>query len=365
MKFAFLPQSCLPFHDATLNERPLGGTETAVIRLARALDSFGHDVTVFTTVENPPLSSPLYLPFRAIADLGPVDVLVAVRDWQPVLLPLGARCRCFWTGDSSDQLSNAGLGDRRVAAAIDFFLAVSEWHRHRMCEHSGFPREKSALLRNGVELELFQGEEQRVRKRLIYSSTPYRGLQYLPGIYRRIKERHPDAELLVFSSFDVYAGLKLPGGALQEYEKIKTELQKLPDCHVHGSVTQARLAREFMKSSLLAYPNTFEETSCITALEAQAAGCAIVTSDRGALRETVGAAGILISGEASDEQYQDEFVASADKILGDETVFRTFSQAGKQQAAATDWKKIAADFVSFLQEKGIEKREVNSFSPRP
>ena len=46
MKFLFVPGSTLPFHGKTLDERPLGGTETGAIRLAECLDELGHEVHV-------------------------------------------------------------------------------------------------------------------------------------------------------------------------------------------------------------------------------------------------------------------------------------------------------------------------------
>ena len=352
MKFVFIPQSCLPFHARTLDERPLGGIETAVIRLSAALDELGHDVTVLTALENPPLSLPLYLPFRAFHDLGPTDVLIAVRDWQSVLLPLEAKKRCYWTGDSYTQPQCVGIGDKRVARSIDHFCPVSQWHGRTVCEYSGFPPEKIYVLRNGIHPEYFAGSEPRVRKRLIFSSTPYRGLKFVPNLVRELKRKHEDLELRVFSGYGVYAGSPPPTEALEEYERLELEFRSIAGCQVYGSIKQELLAREFMSASILFYPNTFEETSCITALEAQAAGCAIVTSDRGALRETVGDAGVLIPGEPDSEAYQREFLNAADKLLSDDDFFARLSQAGLRRAKEFSWQHIAQQFVSFMQGPG-------------
>jgi len=349
MKIVFIPQSCIAFHGRTLDERPLGGIETAVIRLAAALDALGQEVRVFTPIENPPLHAPLYLPYRAINDLGPCDVVIAVRDWQPVLLSMQVKKRLFWTGDSYDQPQSMGIGDRRVMQAIDWLCAVSNWHADTLCNSSGFPRSRCYVLRNGVHPDYFSGSERRKRKRLIYSSTPYRGLRFVPRIYRELLKTHDDLELHVFSGYGVYAGTGTPQQALAEFEKLRAELEQLPGCTVHGNIKQQQLAREYMRSSVLLYPNTFEETSCITAMEAQAAGCAIVTSDRGALRETVGDAGILIRGGPDEERYIREFVAATDKLLSDDDAFAACSKAGLLKAPQLSWSAIAEEFLSFLQ----------------
>ena len=62
MRIYFVSTLGVPFHAHTINERPIGGTETGVIYLAEALHKLGHEIAVFTNVENPPLSSPRYLP---------------------------------------------------------------------------------------------------------------------------------------------------------------------------------------------------------------------------------------------------------------------------------------------------------------
>ncbi len=342
MKIAFFAGNLIPFHARTLDERPLGGTETGVIRLSEALSELGHDVSVFTPDEDPPISTPRYLPQRLVESFSPVDAYITVRDWIPAFYKIQAKQRLYWTGDAYDQFSNYGMGDRRVIKQLHTLLTVSDWQANTLCQASGFPREKAFTIRNGIELSYFDRTETRKRKRLIYSSTPHRGLVHIPGFYLELKKRHPDLELHIFSSYKVYDQRSIP------FEELETQLRGLPDCHVHGSVRQDQLAREFLKSSILFYPCHFEETSCITAMEAQAAGCVVLSSELAALPETVGEAGILISGQAGTPDYNRKFLEAADRLLTNDDLFQQLSNKGREQSKNYSWKSVAKRLEDFL-----------------
>lgn len=355
MRIIIVASHCVPFHAGSLAERPLGGSETAIVRLAEALHARGHSVSVVTPYENPPASEPHYVSLDEFNRGGvpECDVLVAARDWRPLILPVQADLRLFWTGDSHDVEMNFGIGDPRVEERIDGILLNSEWHARELCHHAAFPREKAWIIGCGVHIPDFEQTEVRKRKRLIYSSAPVRGLALLPRIYERIRRRHPDAELHVFAGFDTYRDG--PGGNHEgwnsAWRSLGSVLEAMPGCTVHGNVRQERLAREFMQSAVLAYPNTFDETFCVTAAEAQAAGCAVVASSRAALPETVGEAGILISGLPGSAGYEDDFVEAVDRLLADDKLFGRLSRYGFERARAQfDWRAIAARFESYLAE---------------
>jgi glycosyltransferase involved in cell wall biosynthesis len=53
-----------------------------------------------------------------------------------------------------------------------------------------------------------------------------------------------------------------------------------------GSVNNFNLRKELPSFDILAYPNTFEETSCISVIEGLSCGLKVVTSNLGALPET-------------------------------------------------------------------------------
>jgi glycosyltransferase involved in cell wall biosynthesis len=320
-----------------------------VNHLAASLEELGHRVFVFTAIEQAPVQRPLYLPYRAMGDLGEVDVLVAVRELLPLFSGIRARHRYFWTGDSYDQLQHLGLGDQRTICSLTSLLAVSNWQADRLCAVSGFPRQQTYILRNGHEPTHFSHSEPRSKKRLIYTSTPFRGLLHLPPIFQAVRKHHPNAELHVFSGMALYAGTNCQGAEIdRQYKPIFELLSRTAGVTLHGNVLQNQLARELCTSSIFVYPNTFEETSCISAIEAMAAGCAIITSRRGALPETIADAGIFIDGNPASEAYRAQFVQHVCDIMSDEHAWRSLHYRALARSRNTTWQVIAQHLTEKL-----------------
>lgn len=351
MRFVFLPVDCCPFHGRSLEERPIGGTETAIIRLSEALDSLGHEVFVVTPLKHFPQTKPIYLTYSAAKHLPAIDIVITIRGLEGLFYSLKGKKNFFWSGDAWTNRHTFGIGDKRYSDKIDAFLAVSDWQAKTLCVSSGFPLSKTYIMRNGINTSLFDGEEIRKRKRLIYTSNPSRGMIYLPQVYKHLKPKHPDLEIHIFSGGGIYDWTWPPSNPpYDENEKWFDLIKKLPGCYCHGIVIQKLLAREFMKSAIWAYPTDFEETSCISAMEAQAAGCAIVTSNLAALKETVGDAGILIDGPVSD-RYIAKYVEACDAFLSDDSLFNKYSAIGKARSPSFDWKRRAEGLLDYLREK--------------
>lgn len=350
MKILFYPSDFPPLHATLLNERPLSGGPTTLIRLSEALAALGHEVVVLTEEQDPPPSNPLYLPTSDFSKLGTFDVVVAVRGWLKLFLPIQAKKRVFWTGDSVTNPKTYGIGDRRFIETVDLVLAKSHWHAQTLQEGSGFPEEKLKVLRNGVHLPFFQKELPRSRKRLIYSSTPNRGLEYLIPIFRKIREKHSDAELHIFSSFDRNSR-QWP--AVVSEDSIIGKARHEAGWFIHESVMQEQLAEEYLKGSLLVYPSHFLETCASTTFEAQAAGCPIVTSALASLPETVGKAGFCIPGHPNTPSYQDAFVHAVDQLLSDDSLWAHYSQEALKQAREYGWATRANDFIQLVNQDAL------------
>jgi hypothetical protein len=168
MKILFYPSNCVPFTRNTLQERPLGGTETAVIHLSRALADLGKDVFVVSPLKEIQ-GNPQYILADEIKDMGEMDAYIGVRDWRVCFhFPYKRKKVFFWTSDAADVVHNLGIGDPRVYTMLAGLLCVSKWQRNSLCLLSHFPLQKTWILRNGIYSPDFAGEEVRQRKRLIY-----------------------------------------------------------------------------------------------------------------------------------------------------------------------------------------------------
>lgn len=344
MKILFFPSDCQPIYRRILEEKPLGGTETGVIRLANALADLGHDVIIISETTDTS-ANPKFLRTDDPSLLLGVDLFIAVRNWRPAFFFRIKRKRTFfWTGDDANTLHNFGIGDLRVHSELDALLCVSHWQASILSRLSLFPPNKIWLLRNGVYLPNFEGSEIRNNKRLIFTSHPLRGLRFLPPIFNALKIKHPDLELHVFGGSSTHGKEENT-----EMQLLLDELSKTKGCFVHGPVRQQELSRELMRSRIWIYPTDFSETSCISAMEAQAAGCAIVSSHLAALPETVGQAGILLHESPDSQAYLDNFINTVDKLLTDNNLCNSLSLKGLEQAKSYDWKQRALSFLDYVK----------------
>ena len=189
----------------------------------------------------------------------------------------------YWNQLSYDQQAVQWLTDPNNISSVDYFVFVSFWQAETFRKKFNIPGFKTRVIQNaccGVEART-QGPREKVR--LCYTSTPWRGLDILIDAWEKINPT--DCELHVFSSCDIY-GSEFSLSENSKFEDLYSRCQTMPGIVYRGSIANEELRKELPSFDILAYPNTFEETSCISVIEALSAGLRVVTSDLGALPET-------------------------------------------------------------------------------
>jgi GT2 family glycosyltransferase/glycosyltransferase involved in cell wall biosynthesis/tetratricopeptide (TPR) repeat protein len=334
----------------SLDEGGIGGSETCAVHVARQFAKKGYDCTVFGDLDQPVEDQGvLYVPherFNSFIQDNEIDIFVSSRRADIFALPIRARHRWCWVHDiwlSPEKPIHTDI-------KIDKYLCLSQWHRDFFLTHHDVAPEKIAVTRDGVDLSRFNHNLMRQRGRMIYSSSPDRGLDVLLDMLPRIRKRVPNAELHVFYGFDNWekaVRVRNNAAEIAWMERIKQQLRQ-PGVVYHGRVGQAQLAIEFLKSDLWAYPTHFTETFCITACEAMAAGLPVITTDLAALNTTVRGAGLLLPGDPRSEAYQDRFVEFVVAVLTDNAMWTRASEDSKRCAQKFSWDGIADEWLRLL-----------------
>jgi glycosyltransferase involved in cell wall biosynthesis len=356
----YVGPGCEPWNPNVMEEKGIGGSETAVWEMSRRLTKKGHKVKVYGDCEN------LEGIFDGVEFLHhpnckniKCDVFVTSR--RPHItddnFDIKSKIKLCWVHDVN---LGAALTHRR-ALRIDKFLVLSDWHRNFFLSvHPCVHPNQIVVTRNGIDLTRFENSVPRNPHKAVYSSSPDRGLEVAIKAWPKIRKKIPDAELHIYYGFinwEVAARSVGDTGQLNLIEHLKNLMMdyEVHGVIYHGRIDQRQLAKEFMGSGVWAYPTWFSETSCITAMEAQAAGLRMVTSPIAALNETVANRGVMIPGDWLAADYMEKFVNAIVEAMtkeGDEDREKLKQYACDHfgmDELANDWDQMIGNIIEEIE----------------
>lgn len=330
----------------------LGGSETAAVRLADALAALGWVVTVYGDIEQGCHGQVVYRHHETFDPLQHRDVVISSRLPELFDRPVAARKKLLWMHDTD-------CGDRLTwerVKHIDHILTLSAWHTEhvqRLYPSDYWP--KIVQIRNGIDFEHFtpNGKVPKRQRRVLYTSSPDRGLDLLLEMWPQVRKRVPRATL-EFAYAPVYFKVAEERPEVAEHQQRIEKLADQPGVKALGSLSQPALA-ELMRSSLVwcapsyntPHDVPFYETSCIGAMEAQAAGCHVVASSWGALTETV-KVGALVDAEPKSGPWKTQFVDAIVRGLRDAGTQKEAQTKGPKAVAGMGWDGVARQVTEIV-----------------
>lgn len=338
----------LPFDGDTLEKGSLGGSESAGLYMAKALARQGNAVKMFCNTND--ISSDAdgvtYYPIHMWPKYtrnSPHDVTIVQRQPSMFSQHYNSKINILWQHDLAHLRDLKTL--RGAMWNIDRVFVLSEYMREQYKKVTGLPDSVFYQTRNGIDLALFDDVRSRIvarqPKTLLYSARPERGLDRLLGkIMPALLAQDPDIKLHI-------AGYENKVPHMQDfYDHCKRLADKLGgSVRWLGALNKKELYEEMAQCTAYVYPTPspvspkFAEVSCITAMECQAAGLPIITSDVGALRETIApGAGVFVT---TDE----EFVTAVQSLLADPVALGALAESGRQRAMDLSWDEVARDWT--------------------
>ena len=358
----------------------IGGSETAAIHMSRELALLGHEVVVYADVTEARANRRRRC--WSFSTFGRRRVVALQQDARSpslrslhLVAPAGRSKAAFASLQKSLALgSRSSLWSRLGEPSWGFIISGALSFDLGEGEVSGYyPRvdsSKVVVTSNAVNGDLFSalvamnpegygvpGDQHllwalgKIPFRATFSSSPDRGLSKLLDLWPEICKvatisANPlPPELHVYYGFEIWAKMAELQGRTEDLLKmsiLREKMKRTAGVVYHGRAGQDEIARSHLLSCLWLYPTDFEETSCITAMEAQAARSRVVATKCGALPETV-KYGYFVDGPTTRSGYDEAFLEAVRDALSDD-----FSVG-----LNWPWSNVAQQWDAWIREEGI------------
>ncbi len=367
----------LEFNGDTIKHKGLGGSETAAICMAREFAKLGHRVAVFCNCDAPGTYDGVdYYSVQQYEKVNAVirwDVMIASRWPEFLTRPVMAGMRVLWLHDLLQDQT-------RIMTQVwqtDLAILLSDYHIQNYTEtEDGTDPEKTKVpwlkkimwkSSNGIDVDMIDAIRERTPKvpgKVIFTSRPERGLHYLSTIILPDLLKEFPALKLHYCNYSL-GNMQVPDSVKQAHAIVEQQAKKYPHNLINaGHLTKEKLYEEMCSAELLLYPTNFGEISCITAMEAQACGTPIISTDAFALSETVenGTGGWLIPGLPGDDGYAARFTRKTLTMLRDKPLREKMGAAGVKfvKERGYTWAAVAKSwetkFNKFMEDRYTENR---------
>lgn len=310
----------LTYDGSTLTKRGLGGSESAVILMAKSLSEIGFEVTVFNSCQDAAACPGLYdgVMYHDLSTLDydndwTFDVVISSRTVVPFLHPAlwhefvdlkphrfkkikeNAKHRVVWMHDTFCR------GDQHLEGMIThgdiheiFTLSDFQTSYVTNCDHGA--RRNFEVLKNHVfqtrnGIVLYKDEVDIKAKDpflCVYNASVTKGmLPLVNNIWPKIKEQCPQAKLKVIGGYYRFRENAEPDAQEKTWRQMVADPKYANvDIEFTGIIKQSEIADILSKASLFLFPGAFPETFGISTLESLAYNTPLVATRFGALEET-------------------------------------------------------------------------------
>lgn len=190
----------------------------------------------------------------------------------------------LWCHHYIDQPSIQLLKNENLVNLLDAIVFVSDWQKNEFLNYFNLPKEKCHVIKNAINIKTIKKNKSKEKIKLIYTSTPWRGLNVLANSILYLNKIRNDFHLDVYSSTEIY-GEKFHNENKKFFVNFFKELEKIPNINSYGYIQNKDVIMKLNDADIFVYPTTSNETFCIAALEALAMGCLTFTTNWGAFKE--------------------------------------------------------------------------------
>lgn len=282
----------------------VGGSEEAVIQLAKRFAKEGYEVSVFANIpgqQERVIDEVIWKPFMAWNYRDKYDIVVIWRD--PKFLDYNINSDKVYL-DMHDALPPEEFTTSRILKATKI-LFKSKTQRDY---YPQVPDEKAEIIPHGLDLKEFDTQRSEIQRDpylILNTSSPDRGIKTCIKIIKKVYDKLPDnlKSKLKFSQyygFDVWDTEFENDHQMQMWKKDCMEqideLKKLGVMTEDSGkrISQTEITKKYLSAGILLYPSEFMEIGYIGNIKGQIAGCIPLTTDVFAQGEFSGPGSMIV-----------------------------------------------------------------------
>ena len=253
--------------------------------------------------------------------------------------------RLYWLHDLALDPVHSFLTEPNGISLFEKLVFVSHWQQQQFNTLLNIPYSKGVVIKNAIDPIEYHDKPKDGPLQLMYCSTPQRGLDVLYNALSLLDR--DDWHLHVYSSYSLY-GWKQND---EPFQPLFDKIDQHPNMTSYGSVPYDELREAWKNMHILAYPSTWQETSCRVAMEAMSAHCAVVTSNWGALPETVGEYGYVYPYSEDKIEHAEKFADTLEDVMDDywsKETQKNLDNAQEYSYTHYSWDKRISQWVDFL-----------------
>ena len=255
----------------------------------------------------------------------------------------------LWMQHFVNQEEAKNLGSKDYVNKLDYIVFNSNWNFEKFQYQFKIPESKSLVIKNAIENIDFH-EKPKDKINLVYHTTPWRGLVHLLKVFKRLNLQN--TELNICSSTIIY-GKKFDSILGKKYENIFEECKNTKNVNYLGFVENNKIIELLKNMHIYSFPSIWPETSCISAIEAMAAGCEIVTSNLGALYETCTPFATFVGFDSNFDNFEKKYQKALENSVKNFWSKENQKKIQFQQEVINltySWTVRSKEWISFLEE---------------
>lgn len=276
------------------------------------------------------------------------------------------RIRIYWLHDLPMDNETRHLQDPNSRQRFHKIVYCGQWQMNAYQMLLGVPQNNQfCVIDTAIDpFPAISKPDPKKELRLVYTSTPQRGLELLVPVFEELCKKHDNIVLDVFSSYKIYGW----EGGDQPFKELFDRCENHPQINYHGFAPNEEVRKAVAKAHIFAYPSIWMECNSRSLIEAMSAGCVCVHPNFAGLTDTSGGLTVQYQWDQDKNAHANMFYAVLDDTINkirDNDMMNYLNFVKTYSDYRYNWDKVGSQWNSLCESLLAQYEGVDLRVPAP